>query len=99
MTQNYVACRLEKNFENAEKFIPERWLKSSDNQIKTNINPYLVLPFGHGMRACIARRFAEQNILVLVLRVSVDKIIFKFAQTQVILIFFFHSLFIVNSKI
>lgn len=77
MTQNYVACRLDKNFENASKFIPERWLKNQDNPMKSNTNPYLVLPFGHGMRACIARRFAEQNILVLILRVSARHIDFK----------------------
>lgn len=65
VTQNLVASRLEKNFEKPEQFIPERWLER-----KSNINPYLVLPFGHGMRACIARRLAEQNILVLLLRLA-----------------------------
>ncbi|XP_023301139.2 cytochrome P450 302a1, mitochondrial [Lucilia cuprina] len=64
VTQNMVACRLEKNFKNALAFQPERWL----NNARSSINPYLVLPFGHGMRACIARRLAEQNILVLLLR-------------------------------
>lgn len=59
-----VACRLEKNFADPLTFKPERWLNR-----KNAINPYLVLPFGHGMRACIARRMAEQNILVFILRV------------------------------
>lgn len=67
VTQNMVACRLEHNFKNALQFQPERWL----NNARSDINPYLVLPFGHGMRACIARRLAEQNILVLLLRVSI----------------------------
>lgn len=69
VTQNFITCRLEKYFNNPEKFIPERWLKTNGSSAKP-INPYLVLPFSHGMRSCIARRFAEQNILVLLLRVS-----------------------------
>lgn len=53
--------------------MPERWLRTvseEQNKSKAPTNPYLVLPFGHGMRSCIARRFAEQNMLVLMLRVS-----------------------------
>lgn len=67
VTQNYVACRLEKHFNSPLKFIPERWLKIDGKTPK--INPHLVLPFSHGIRACIARRFAEQNMLVLMIRV------------------------------
>ncbi|XP_017482732.1 PREDICTED: cytochrome P450 302a1, mitochondrial-like isoform X1 [Rhagoletis zephyria] len=63
VTQNMIACRLEKYFSDALKFDPERWLHR-----KQAVHPYLVLPFGHGMRACIARRMAEQNIIVLLLR-------------------------------
>lgn len=70
VTQNLVACRLESNFVEPERFIPERWLKDEKNEFNAHKNPYLVLPFGHGMRACIARRLAEQNILVLMIRVS-----------------------------
>ncbi|XP_031640916.1 cytochrome P450 302a1, mitochondrial [Contarinia nasturtii] len=70
VTQNYISCRLAKHFELPLKFMPERWLKNSDGvSSKTAINPYLVLPFSHGMRSCIARRFAEQNMLVLMLRI------------------------------
>lgn len=69
VTQNQISCRLEKYFANPHKFSPERWLKLED-QKQTDVNPHLVLPFGHGMRSCIARRFAEQNILILLLRVS-----------------------------
>lgn len=71
VTQNFISCRLHSNFENPNKFLPERWLKEETDMGKTATNPYLVLPFGHGMRACIARRFAEQNMLVLLIRVSV----------------------------
>ncbi|XP_055841137.1 cytochrome P450 302a1, mitochondrial [Episyrphus balteatus] len=63
VTQNMIASRLEKHFERPNEFDPQRWL-----QRKTNINPYVVLPFGHGMRSCIARRMAEQSILVFLLK-------------------------------
>lgn len=68
VTQNMVACRLAKHFDRPNEFIPERWLRNSD---KLTVNPFLVLPFGHGSRSCIARRLAEQNILILLIRVCV----------------------------
>lgn len=73
MTQNYIACRSAKHFEDPEKFNPDRWIKQAPDQkiIRNPINPYLVLPFSHGMRSCIARRFAEQNMLVVMLRVII----------------------------
>lgn len=78
VTQNFISCRQTKHFESPEKFMPERWLKTSDKSAKVQTNPYLVLPFGHGMRSCIARRFAEQNMLVLMLRVII--IIIQFCR-------------------
>lgn len=74
MTQNFVACRLEKNFKNAELFDPEKWLKNSDKK-QMKYNPYLVLPFGHGMRSCIARRLAEQSILIFIIRVIIKHVL------------------------
>lgn len=73
VTQNQISSRLEKYFDDPSEFKPERWLKD-ENLKKPDINPYVSLPFGHGMRSCIARRFAEQNLLVLLLRVG-DEII------------------------
>ncbi|KAG5677094.1 hypothetical protein PVAND_006877 [Polypedilum vanderplanki] len=66
VTQNYISCRLDEYFPKPLQFIPERWIKI--NREKSNINPYLVIPFGQGMRSCIARRFAEQTMLVFLLR-------------------------------
>lgn len=68
VTQNMIASRQAKYFSNPAQFVPERWMRDSREQT----HPYLVLPFGHGMRACIARRMAEQNILVLLLRVTLS---------------------------
>lgn len=45
---------------NPTVFSPERWLKT--NEKKNNVHPFVVLPFGHGPRMCIGRRFAEMEI-------------------------------------
>lgn len=79
-----ISCRLDKYFDNASEFKPERWLKKDG--VKPNINPYLVLPFGHGMRSCIARRFAEQNILIFLIRVGV-KISNAWSEFSLIFVF------------
>lgn len=68
VTQNQVSCRLEDYFPEANKFLPERWLKN--DPLYRKIHPFLVLPFGHGKRSCIARRLAEQNMLILLLKIS-----------------------------
>lgn len=77
VTQNQVICRLPEYFDEPNSFIPERWLRDSNGIDKTikekSINPYIVLPFGHGPRSCIARRFAEQNLQVFLLRVRILK--------------------------
>ncbi|KAJ9574193.1 hypothetical protein L9F63_008449 [Diploptera punctata] len=66
VTQNQVTCRMEKYFPHPNEFIPERWIKDSIYHKQTS--PYLLLPFGHGPRTCIARWFAEQNLHTLLLR-------------------------------
>lgn len=57
-----MSCLQEQYFSNAHDFIPERWLKNQT--LYKQPHPYLVLPFGHGARSCIARRLAEQNMLI-----------------------------------
>lgn len=78
--------------------MPERWLKSSDATSKVQTNPYLVLPFSHGMRSCIARRFAEQNMLVLMLRVSASTWTRSYLRNVVIHEFCNNYRLYVNSK-
>ena len=50
------------NFEDYEKFQPERWMDGK----KKEICPYAVRPFGHGPRMCIGKRFAELELLIVV---------------------------------
>lgn len=49
-------------FPRAKEFIPERWLR---HKPLGPIHPYASLPFGAGMRMCINRRFAEQEMYIL----------------------------------
>lgn len=40
----------------------------------TQTHPYLAIPFGHGQRSCIARRLAEQNMVVTTLKVNLTNL-------------------------
>lgn len=66
VTQNQVSCRLPEYFENPNEFLPERWFT------KDAINPFLSLPFGHGPRACIGRRMAEQNVYAALIMIAAN---------------------------
>ncbi|KAJ8732686.1 hypothetical protein PYW07_015285 [Mythimna separata] len=66
VTQNMVASRLPQYVKDPLNFKPERWLRGSENY--ENIHPFLSLPFGFGPRSCIARRLAEQNICITLIR-------------------------------
>lgn len=67
VSQNQVSCRLKEYFPDPNEFRPERWLKT--NKYYQQPHPFLVIPFGHGARSCIARRLAEQNMLIFILKV------------------------------
>jgi len=53
-----------KYVDDPEVYRPERWMK--DIASNTKIHPFAYLPFGHGPRMCIGRRFAELEMQVLV---------------------------------
>lgn len=65
----------ERNFTNAQQFIPERFLTTSTNE---NFNKSAYMPFGSGPRNCIARNFvylqAKLGLIHLVLnyRLKID---------------------------
>jgi cytochrome P450 len=48
-------------------FRPERFLKRSPEY--ENMHPFLYLPFGHGPRMCIGRRFAEQEMYIFISKI------------------------------
>ncbi|KAJ8352426.1 hypothetical protein SKAU_G00239020 [Synaphobranchus kaupii] len=54
---HYAASHDEKEFPDAERFIPERWLRGDPAQ--SQHHPYSSIPFGVGVRACVGRRVAE----------------------------------------
>nr|XP_044249025.1 probable cytochrome P450 12d1 proximal, mitochondrial [Drosophila takahashii] len=57
----------------AEKFLPERWLRDPETGKKTPINPFTFLPFGIGPRMCIGKRLVDLEI-----ETSVAKLIRNF---------------------
>lgn len=59
--------RSEKYFKNSMEFIPERWVRGTEQHIP-NIDPFIYLPFGFGPRSCIGRRFAEMEIFIVLIR-------------------------------
>jgi len=41
-------------FSEAQKFLPERWMRDGES---SDIHPYLLTPFGHGVRTCAGNIF------------------------------------------
>ncbi|XP_030637706.1 sterol 26-hydroxylase, mitochondrial [Chanos chanos] len=54
---HYAASHDESEFPEAERFLPERWLR--DGTTRFPHHPYSSIPFGVGVRACVGRRVAE----------------------------------------
>jgi len=70
---NALISRMEKHFQDPDKFVPERWIRGGEQ--KKNSNPFVVLPFGHGARKCVGMRFASLELELVVAKVS--KIFFR----------------------
>jgi len=64
-----VLGRMSKYISDPETFSPERWLKQCDTS--NVIHPFASLPYGHGPRMCLGRRFADLEMQILLSKVSV----------------------------
>ncbi len=65
--------RMEEYFPKPEEYHPERWLRDDRARLCTRWTEeagFLSLPFGHGLRACPGKRFAEQGLHLAVISVS-----------------------------
>nr|UZE89855.1 cytochrome P450 CYP12AR1 [Chrysoperla zastrowi sillemi] len=66
-TGNLLMCNLDENYPKSNQYIPERWLRNSAPELTAKTpHPFVFLPFGHGPRACIGRRFAFCELEVLI---------------------------------
>jgi cytochrome P450 len=54
----------EEYFEDAHKFMPERWLTPVDD-----MQVFASIPFGYGAKACLGKELAEMQIGVLITKV------------------------------
>ncbi len=63
---NNMLLRMAKYFDDPEVYIPERWMRDGSGQ---NVHPYLLLPFGFGPRTCAGKRFAEQEMYALIIKI------------------------------
>ncbi|KAL5278663.1 hypothetical protein ACFFRR_003348 [Megaselia abdita] len=59
--------RDEQYFQNANHFIPERWLRGNEH-FKVR-DPFVYLPFGFGPRACVGKRIAMMELEVVVINI------------------------------
>lgn len=65
-TSNNTLMRDDTYYKEANQFIPERFLKSSNDLEIKGKHPYVYLPFGFGPRMCVGRRFAELEMETLI---------------------------------
>lgn len=64
-----VTGNMEEYVNKADQFLPERWLKSPGDSLY-RIHPFASLPYGHGARMCLGRRFADLEIQILLAKAS-----------------------------
>jgi cytochrome P450 len=54
--------------EDAKEFVPERWLRDELGK-RQELNTFVSLPFGYGVRMCIGRRIAVSMIYTLISKI------------------------------
>lgn len=68
----YTSGRDERNFKNAQKFSPDRWLRNDKGDYNGVINPHASLPFALGARSCVGRKIAETQLTLTIAEVSIS---------------------------
>ncbi|XP_073994660.1 probable cytochrome P450 49a1 [Rhodnius prolixus] len=63
--QHFIMGNSDKYFDDSHEFRPERWLKSCGKAY----HPYASLPFGHGRRMCLGKRFADLEIQTVIAKI------------------------------
>lgn len=61
----YLSSLREENFDDAVKFVPERWLNSEIQ----NESSFASIPFGYGPRSCLAKNLAEMQLSLIIIKV------------------------------
>ncbi|KAK6625927.1 hypothetical protein RUM43_006226 [Polyplax serrata] len=60
-----VTGNMEEYVTKADQFYPQRWMKNASTEIQYKLHPFSSLPYGHGARMCLGRRFADLEMQVL----------------------------------
>ena len=63
----FMAARSESQYGRPTEFLPERWLRGQTEYKRAHAFSHI--PFGHGPRSCIGRRFAEMEVAILVIKI------------------------------
>ncbi|XP_023335363.1 cytochrome P450 302a1, mitochondrial [Eurytemora carolleeae] len=79
VTQNQVICRFAEFFEQPNSFIPERWIEGEI--MHKEVDPFISIPFGYGIRQCIGKNIAEISLQVLLMNM-VSRFSWSWAGTK-----------------
>nr|QTW43643.1 CYP302A1 [Eurytemora affinis] len=79
LPEDTVICRFEEYFEQANSFIPERWIEGE--VMHKEVDPFISLPFGYGIRQCIGKNIAEISLQVLLMNM-VSRFSWSWAGTK-----------------
>lgn len=63
----FISSLSPSQYSQPERFLPERWIRGHEQHHQAH--PFTHIPFGHGARSCIGRRFAEMETNILVIKI------------------------------
>ena len=63
----FMAASSESQYDRPSEFLPESWLRGQTEYKRAH--PFSHIPFGHGPRSCIGRRFAEMEVNILIIKI------------------------------